>query len=281
MKKILCLILVVGIVLLGGCAPTKEAEKPIKLAGMNNFEAHNGIEGGNVPKPTDKLIIDFYESTTDLALAITTGKADIAVMPDALMARYIMAKNDKIGSKPTGRVNKMHMGVPLGQEELRAELNKGIQVLKANGKLDTLIKTWIDNPPKDADMKPQTLPVIQGAKTYKVGLTGQMPPVDFMTADGKPAGFNISLLSALSEELGINFEIVVVENSARLVALETGKIDIMFYSLNFVDRPTLDNVLLLLTDEYYTGEVAIIGLKGTFEKKADAYISQLKATGKK
>ena len=70
-------------------------------------------------------------------------------------------------------------------------LNNAIVEMKADGTLDSLIenelKAYIESDPLAKD-----LPHFDGARTIKIGVTGDVPPMDYVAANGKAAGFNIA-----------------------------------------------------------------------------------------
>ena len=79
-------------------------------------------------------------------------------------------------------------------KEVYAILNNAIVEMKADGTLDSLIenelKAYIESDPLAKD-----LPHFDGARTIKIGVTGDLPPMNFVAANGKAAGFNIALLT--------------------------------------------------------------------------------------
>lgn len=91
-------------------------------------------------------------------------------------------------------------------------------------------------------------------ETYVVGVTGDLPPMDYVAADGMPAGFNVALMNAIADEMGVSFSFVQVDADARLSALSSGKIDVIFWYGN-VQGYALEREDLLLTDQYYTDTV--------------------------
>lgn len=73
-----------------------------------------------------------------------------------------------------------------------------------------------------------TMAKTEGAKTVFVGITGDYTPLDYIAADGRPAGFNVAFLSEISKLLHINFELVSLETQAKFQALRSKKIDVVF-----------------------------------------------------
>jgi ABC-type amino acid transport substrate-binding protein len=74
------------------------------------------------------------------------------------------------------------------------------------------------------------MPVIEGAETVKVAVTGALPPMDYVAPDGTPAGFNTALLAEISRRMGKNIELVVVDSVGRAAALASGTVDAVFWT---------------------------------------------------
>lgn len=130
-------------------------------------------------------------------------------------------------------------------------MQDGIQTLREDGTLDDLIDTYITNISTSGSESN-----LQGDKenAYVVGVTGDLPPLDYVAADGVPAGFNVALMNAISDKMGAAFTFVQVEADARLSALSSGKIDVIFWYGN-VQGYTSERDELLITDEYYEDNV--------------------------
>ena len=60
--------------------------------------------------------------------------------------------------------------------------------------------------------------------------------MDVILADGTPAGFNTAFLAALSRRVGVNFELVSVQSSARAEALASGMVDALFWTRGVYDQ---------------------------------------------
>ena len=80
------------------------------------------------------------------------------------------------------------------------------------------------------EISPIRMPVIDGAETIKVAVTGALPPMDYVAADGTPAGFNTALLAEISNRIGKNIELVVVDSVGRAAALASGAVDAVFWT---------------------------------------------------
>ncbi len=106
---------------------------------------------------------------------------------------------------------------------------------------------------------------MDGAQTIKVGVTGDLPPLDYVSADGQPAGFNTAILSEIAKRLGRNVEVIDIESGARATALNAKQIDVIFWAVvpngdkvpNDLDKP--DGVEF--SEPYFKDDVAHLKLK--------------------
>ena len=69
----------------------------------------------------------------------------------------------------------------------------------------------------------------EGAETIKVAVTGDLPPIDYVAADGTPAGFNTAILAEIGKRLKVNIELMNVESGARAAALSSKRADVVFW----------------------------------------------------
>ena len=66
-----------------------------------------------------------------------------------------------------------------------------------------------------------------------VGGDNNFPPYEFLDADGQPAGYNVALIEAVADVMGMEIEIRLAPWAEVRQALERGEIDVlqgMFYS---------------------------------------------------
>ena len=152
------------------------------------------------------------------------------------VAEYIVARNDDV--KIIDYNLKPILGYSMGMLEKNAatidEINKAITAMKDDGTLKKLVE---DNITKlKGDPVATDIPKIDGADTIKVAVTGDMPGMDCILADGKPAGFNIAFLSELSKRINKNIELVSISSDARSAALASGQVDALFWVVGTYDQ---------------------------------------------
>ena len=72
--------------------------------------------------------------------------------------------------------------------------------------------------------------IFEGAETVRVAVTGSLPPMDYIAADGTPAGFNTALPAEIGNRIGKNIELVQVDSVDRAATLASGTVDAVLYA---------------------------------------------------
>ena len=98
---------------------------------------------------------------------------------------------------------------------LCAEIEQAIADMKSDGTLNRLSSDWIYGLTKGTEPEAVTFDAFDGSETIRVAVTGDLPPMDYISADGTPAGFNTALLAEMGARLGKNIELVSVDAGAR------------------------------------------------------------------
>ena len=193
-----------------------------EVEGQTSYEAPNKVT--------------FFDNMNSMVAALQAKQID-RFATSSRVGNYIAAHNDAI--KVIDNNYKPILGYSIGMLEKNAaqieEINTAIKAMKDDGTIDKLVKENITDvgtgEPAAMDM-----PVIDGAETLKVAVTGDMPAMDFVTADGKPAGFNVAFLAELSKRINKNIELVDVDAGARSAALSSGQVDALFWVIGVYDQ---------------------------------------------
>jgi len=173
----------------------------------------------------------YSNSIADCLAMLKSGRADFVVTSD-ITSDYIIQRNPDLKSVNCSDRRDFAMVLRIADAPLKDALNAAIAKLKENGKAAELFKTWIkDLPVGEEPSMTKIEKVSDTAETIYVGVSGDAPPLDYVAADGKPAGFNIALLAEISKLIGKNIEIVSMDSSARYSALESKKIDVFFWQV--------------------------------------------------
>ena len=232
-KKLLA-VLLAGLMLLSLAACGGKDDKMVR--GVLGDDGFSAAVSKHDKEKHDKEKHEPYKATeqkyySNISAAIMDLKSgNISVLGcEKNTAEYIVAHNDGFEFNSLDRLTNFSMMTMDTNKEVYDILNNAIKAMKEDGTLDSLIenelKAYINSDPVAKD-----LPHFDGARTIKIGVTGDLPPMDFVAANGKAAGFNIALLTEIANRAQVNFELVQIETGSRAIALSSGKVDAVFWT---------------------------------------------------
>jgi ABC-type amino acid transport substrate-binding protein len=197
----------------------------------------------------DKL--KYSNSLTGCLAMLKSGRADLMMTTD-LSSIYAAQRNSDMKAYICKQDFGAVMMLRASDVALRDLFNSAIKKLQDSGRLGELRQKWIKEFPAGGEPEINSIEKINGAETIFVGVSGDMPPLDYVSADGRPAGFNAALLGDISKELGKNIEIVTLDSQARFAALESKKIDVFFW----IVMPIIESVGEIKNDNQNSDELA-------------------------
>ena len=269
MKRFLAIILA-GLMLLSLAACGGKDDDKVKIGvletgqmeGFQSNEAHNKHRQGEVTVKREYVL---FSNLSAALMDLESGRID-EIGIEKCTADYVIAHNDNIELYEDLKDMTVFSMMTLDtNKEVYDILNNAIKEMKADGTLESLIenelKAYIESDPVAKD-----LPHFDGARTIKIGVTGDLPPMDFVAADGKAAGFNIALLTEIANRAQVNFELVQIETGSRPMALSSGKVDAVFWTKSIFctvcGAECVEKVEgTLVTESYFSDYTAIIKLK--------------------
>ena len=197
-----------------------------------------------------------------------SGKVD-EISTYKCVADYIVANNDKLeiahDAWIEGLTDNFCFAVRKEDSQLKADLDRVIGEMKSDGSLAKLISEYVTNVDKGKNPPKIELPKVEGADTIKVGVTGDLPPLDLVLADGTPAGFNTALLVEIAKRINKNIELVQIDSGARAAALNSDQIDVIFWAIvpaNAILPADIDKPEgIELSEPYFKDDIAHIKLK--------------------
>ena len=271
MKRILA-VLMAGLMLLSLAACGGKNENVLKFC-MLEVGMQDGLKSDAHVEHVMKLdeqndiAIEYvnYNNLSSALMDLESGKVDNFCLEKST-ADYVAAHNDKfVAFYDEKTMTNFSMMTLDSNTEVYISLNNAIKEMKADGTLDSLIENelnaYINSNPEAKD-----LPKFDGAKTIKIGVTGDLPPMDFVAANGKAAGFNIAFLTEIANRAKVNFELVKVDSGARATALSTGKVDAVFWTKGFVcsncDKSFAEEIDgTVITENYFSSPAGLVMLK--------------------
>ena len=194
----------------------------------------------------DSMEIIFYDSLNAMILGLKSGEVDAIFVHNAV-ADYLCARDDTLfyinhfvapdtdgESALVKRLveNGFHSDefafmLLEGNEALRDEINKAINDMENEGVLAALEAML--NAADEAPV-PVEIEKIEGADTIRVGVTGDLPPFDYISESGVPAGYNTAILAEIGKRIGKNIELIPIDAGSRALALSSGMVDVVFWN---------------------------------------------------
>ena len=231
MKKILLAILLSLVICplslsMSGCGSSTD-ENTTKVGTLTQLnstpEQAANISGGE---------LNFYENFNSMQMALSAKHID-KMQTYQSVAKYLTAINSDFAidddQRTTALVDNFCCAVREDNVDLKNDFDEAIESMKADGTLDALTEKFIRNP----SLTPPAvaLPTFDNANVILVGITGDLPPLDLVLADGTPAGFNTAVLAEIGNRLLRNIELVDVDSGARAAALTSNQVDAVFWAI--------------------------------------------------
>ncbi len=275
MKIFLTLLTICVVILAAGC--DSEPEKKIGIIHHMNVteEAFEKIYDKiqSLDSPHEKIRHVFFNSMTEMTAALQSGQIDELTTYE-VVGEYLEAHNPNFECSPHDAKIADAFCCAMREEDLalKKQFSDAIDEMITDGTLNKLVKVYImdanhNDPPEAVEM-----PTFYSdeydedyAPTLKIGVTGDLPPLDYVRADGKPAGFNTAILAEISKRMKRNFQLIPIDGGSRAVALTSKLVDVIFWVIvptyeEFpidIDKPKG----IILTDPYFTDEIVHVQTK--------------------
>ncbi len=99
--------------------------------------------------------------------------------------------------------------------------------------------------------------------TVRIGVRNDNPPMSFIDPDGVWVGFDLDLAEAMSDELGVELELIPVNGTTRISFLQDGRVDMSIASMNHT-RVRDEAIDFSIT--YFWDEQSFLVRAGTYEE---------------
>ena len=217
-----------------------------------------GLEGGEIS-------MKFYDSLMLMQLALNKGELGALTAPE-FVGEYMLRNNPALtlrGFMMLKRPIAFAFGFLEEKSELRDRFSRAIEEMEEYGKIGLLARDYITGP---AAQNPSAVKFghFNGADTITVAVTGDQPPLDYVGADGEPAGFNTAVLAEIGRRLHVNIKTVTVETGSRAAALKSGRVDVVFWIQVFEGydvQPDVPEGIITSTPYYGWNKAVFIGRK--------------------
>ncbi len=274
MKKIFTLLMICSLLLITGCGGGGEEKKPsddagkIKLGMITRLNASEENFGEFMKKVEETLDVKisshkpvFFDTLNAMQMALQSKQID-EISTYRSVARYMIAKDPRyevLKDHSLEFVDSFCFALRDDETELKDSLNAVIKEMQSDGTLDRLTKEYITDIKADREPPSVELPHFDGADTIKVAVTGDLPPLDYVNANGKAEGFNTAVLAEIGNRMLKNIELVHIESGARAAALTSKQVDVVFWAIvpvsEIIPSDTDQPAGVILTDPYFKDKI--------------------------
>ena len=209
----------------------------------------------------------FYDSLSMMLLALGKGEIDSIGCPE-LIGEYILRHSQEHnlhGYMITRYPVNLAFGFLEENKELCAKFSKVVEDMGSEGKIGMLARDFITGPAAMSGNLPTvSFEEFDDAETLTAAITGDMPPIDYVGADGEPAGFNVAILAEIGRRLHVNIKPVVVDTASRAAALKSGRADVVFWFQVFAGydvQPDVPEGVITSRPYYGWNKSVLIGKK--------------------
>ena len=197
------------------------------------WEDYDLLEGFLSELVKARRVVHFYDSLLAMQMALRARHIDEMVLPEPVVM-YLIANNPteyEIQFSLNMMPSTISFGFKAGNNALKNDFDKAIKAMKKDGTLMTIQERFITNigagEPEEVKFTE-----FKGSKPIKVAVTGDLPPIDYIAADGHATGYYTAILSEIGKRLKRNIRIISVDAGGRSAALASERADVVFWYRN-------------------------------------------------
>ena len=153
------------------------------------------LEGFLADLVKNRRVVRYFDSLLSMQMALRSGKIDEILLPEAVVM-YLTANNPadyEIQFSMNMMPSTISFGFKQGNTALKNDFDTAIKAMKKDGTLMTLENKYIS---ELGTSEPEQVKFTEfkGAKTIRVAVTGDLPPIDYIASDGRATGYNTAIL---------------------------------------------------------------------------------------
>ena len=199
---------------------------------------------------------EYFDSISEMIMALDAGKITRMELAQPVGNYFLSQSSNSRKYIPymytQGVVYHLSMGFFEGSKWFEP-FNSTIKAMNEDDTLLLLKAKYVLDSAR-TELTPITFEKFPDAETVKIAVTGDMPPIDYIAADGTPAGFNTAMLAEIARRLKVNIELVSINAGARAAALSSGRADGVFWFWYDKQTKTPRDIPqgAVLTEPYYS-----------------------------
>jgi hypothetical protein len=178
---------------------------------------------------TQRRLVHFFDSLLSMQMALRAGKLNEISLPECV-GLFLIDRDPRYEILFSLNMEPSTISFGFRREDtaLQKEFNGVIAAMKKDGTLARLEKEHILDL-GSREPEPAKFQSFKDAPVIRVAVTGDMPPIDLIAANGKPAGYNTAVLSEIGRRLKKNIRLISVDTGGRSAALASQRADVVFW----------------------------------------------------
>ncbi|MBR0150569.1 MAG: transporter substrate-binding domain-containing protein [Synergistaceae bacterium] len=207
------------------------------------------------PAP-ESIAFKFYDSLQALQLGLNAGEIDEMLLPEAV-AEYVMDVTGRYKVSSIARTLPAYLAFGFRLDDagkaLAEKFNEAILAMKEDGTLSVLQGRFIDGAGIGDPESIEFRKFENVNKKIVIAVTGDLPPIDYVAADGTAAGFNTAVIAEIGRRLNVNIELTYIMSGARAATVTSGRADAVFWIQGYRDVKKHSDIpeMLVLSEPYY------------------------------
>ena len=241
----------------------------VKESENDEWMQEDGLQGFLLEIVKTRRVIHFFDSLLSMQMALRSGRMDEIVLPEAV-GMYLLTNNSDYDIQFSLNMmpSTISFGFKAGNTTLQKDFNRAIAAMKKDGTLAKLERDYITDLGAEKPERAE-FAEFKGAKTIKAAVTGDLPPIDYIGADGLPAGYNTAILAEIGRRLKRNIRLISVDAGGRSAALSSERADVVFWYRNTEGMKTPKKIQtkgfmkdtevgVILSDPYYEWDTDLV-----------------------
>ena len=198
--------------------------------------------------------VERFSKGAQAIMALKQGKVDCVIIDSQPAEKFVEANDDLEILDEEFAVEEYAICVDKSNTELTAKINNVLGEMKATGVLDNIIANYIGDDTKGQFPYESPEDVDRSNGKLIMATNAAFEPYEYYEGD-KIVGIDADMAQALCDELGYDLEILDMEFSSIINAVQTGKADIGVAGMT-ITEDRLKNIDF--TDPYTTATQVII-----------------------
>lgn len=226
-RRAFLLLAALALLVLTACAAGRQSARYSQISDFDGA-ALGLTTGATMDNVLNRVLEDVtyhrYGDSASLLAALRKGEIDAAAFdrPAAVLAA---AEQPELAVFPQ-EMGRADCGYMLAKgSALTGAFSRAIEELRAGGVLSELEEKWLSGSPAAIDWDAYRLEGRAGG-TLRFACDAGAEPLDYLAADGRPAGFEVELLLRIADALDMGVELLEGNASSLLNMVQSGRADV-------------------------------------------------------